>query len=137
MAYYDALKAEWPSIPGATTAAKLTALNALTVAGEAPAIVWAPGNELRNAIVAADLATLSTQQTGWLAFAWGTDPVDITSGSLAYTAAVSLFAGKTTTLNQLGVIYTKYSAAPQIPWWQANGYLRAFDLGDIAEAGLS
>ena len=26
---------------------------------------------------------------------------------------------------------------PQIPWCQANGYLRAFDLGDIAEAGLS
>ena len=82
--------------------------------------MWAPGNELRNAIAAADLATLTAQQTGWLAFAWGTDPIDITNGSLAFTAATTLFAGKTTTLNQLAAIYNKCAAAPQIPWWQAT-----------------
>lgn len=135
MSYYSDLAAKWATLTPGTTAQKLAQLNALTVAGTVPTTVFAPGHELRNAVAAADLAALSAQATGWLAFAWGTDPIDITSGSLAYTAAVTLFAGKTTTLNQLTAVYNKYAAAPQIPWWQSVGSNGPVSLADLQLAG--
>lgn len=155
MAYYHKLIAAWNDATqppagvtgtalavGMTTQKKIDAVNSWTVQVAAPSIVWVPGNELRNAVVPADLAALTADQVAMLTFAWGTDPIDATVGSLAYVAATTLFAGKSTTLSQLGAVQAKYAASPTLNWCAANGYPvngnnGNLSLPDCANAGLS
>lgn len=135
MAYYDALVTKWGTLTPGTTAAKLSQINSQTVAGPVQKAMLSPSSIL-NAIVFADLAALTQLQVTQLTLLLQGSQVDASVGTSIRTGIQALFAGKTQTLNNLGALVAPFDS-PQIPWWQANGYPRAFDLGDISTAGLS
>lgn len=133
MAYYDALIAAWPSLNG-TTAQKLAAANAATVSSPKKAIL--EPSAILNSIVFADLAALTQLQVSQLTLLLSGTTVDASINTPIRLGIQALFAGKTTTLANLGTLVAPYDNAV-IPWWQANGYSRPFDMGDITAAGLS
>jgi hypothetical protein len=135
MAYYDALIAKWPTLSPGTTAAKLTQLNATTVAGPSQKAILAP-SQILNSIVFADLAALTQLQVSQLTLLLAGSSVDASVGTSIRLGIQALFSGKATTLANLGALVAPFDNTT-IPWWQANGYPRAFDLGDISAAGLS
>lgn len=135
MAYYDALITKWATLSPGSTAQKLAQLNAATGTGPAVPAKLSP-SAILNAIVFADLALLTQLQVTQLTLLLQGNEVDASPGTSIRLGIQALFAGKTQTLNQLGALVAPYDT-PTIPWWQANGYPRAFDLGDIATAGLS
>lgn len=139
MAYYDALIAKWGTLSG-TTAAKLTAVNALTVASPQPAVLLI--NKVVNAIVAADLIGLTTNQLLALQIIlFGNSSVDGSPGTTVRAVFQSIFTGKTTTLGNLSTLVSPFDNAT-IPWWQATvaqgggGLLGAVGQGDLDKAGL-
>jgi hypothetical protein len=147
MAYYTALQTAWngatqppngvtgTAITGAmTTAQKLAAINTWTVPNPQKAIL-SPSAVL-NAIVAADLAALTATQVSFLTLVLQGSSIDASVGTTVRAAIQTIFTGKTTTLSQLGSLVAPYDNVTQ-PWWQANGYPRAFDLGDVSAGGLS
>jgi hypothetical protein len=134
MAYYDALIAKWSTLTG-TTAAKLAQINALTVPGPAQKAIISP-SQILNAIVFADLAALTQLQVTQLTLLLQGSSVDASAGTSIRTGIQALFAGKTTTLANLGALVAPFDSST-MPWWQGNGYPRAFDSGDIAAAGLN
>lgn len=138
MAYYDALVTKWGTLSG-TTAAKLAAINALTVAVPQPAIIAV--DKIKNAIVAADLGTLTTNQLLLLQlYLLGAGTVDASPNTTIRTGLQALFAGKTTTLANLTTLVAPYDNAT-IPWWQATiaqgggGLSSAISANDLAAAG--
>lgn len=149
MAYYDLLIAAWNGATqpptgvtgtglqaGDTTAQKLVKVNAWTVAAPAAKAILTP-SAILNAIVPADLAALTSAQVAFLTLVLQGSTVDASQGTTVRAAIQTIFAGKTTTLSQLGALVAPFDTPPPIAWWKANGYPRAFDLGDIAAAGLS
>lgn len=136
MAYYDALIAKWPTLTPGTTAAKLAQLNGTLAAAVPQKAILAP-SAILNAIVFADLAALTQLQVTQLTLLLQGSSVDASAGTSIRAGIQALFAGKTQTMSNLGALVAPYDTPPQVPWWQANGYPRAFDLGDISTAGLS
>ncbi len=135
MAYYDAMISKWNTLGAGTTAQKLAALNAATATGTAQKAILAP-SQILNAIVFSDLAALTQLQITQLTLLLAGSQVDASAGTPIRLGIQALFAGKNTTLAQLGALVAPFDS-PTVPWWQANGYPRAFDLGDVAAAGLS
>lgn len=135
MAYYDALVTKWGTLSPGTTPAKLAQLNALTAPATAQKAMLAP-SAILNAVVFADLAALTQLQVTQLTLLLQGGQVDASVGSSIRTGIQALFAGKTQTLSNLGALVAPFDSPTQ-PWWQGNGYPRAFDSGDIAAAGLS
>lgn len=136
MTYYDALIAKWATLTG-DTATKLAAVNAATVAG--------PNVPVPVLQVMAYLRTNNL----WMAIKASPTPgamaaVDYNSDPRVQTLDVSLpiVRGMLADLVGHGLLAQAASdevvamGTPTIPWWQANGYSRAFDLGDINTAGL-
>lgn len=145
MAYYDALIAEWPTViaalPAGTTQQMLDYLNALTVTGSPPTMFSVTAADLFSAFDAGE----------WMGLVGATDaatvikvgilrdilrlpgPIPVGAGTTASNFLFNFFALSPATL--LGL--AKLAVSQVQPWWQANGYPRAFDLGDIAAAGLS
>lgn len=135
MGYYDALIAKWPSITGATTQAKLDSLNALTQAGSAvPMII--PTYMIYNLIVGTEFAVLTAANQQLIRDILAMGTVDASPGTQIRTRIVAIFPNTTTTFANLSALAAKYDS-PSIPWWQANGYPRPFDLGDLQAAGLN
>lgn len=142
MAYYDALIAKWATLTPGTTAAKLAQVNAITISTAAvPAII--PVNKIVNAIVAADLLALTTNQLLTLQIIlFGNISVDGSPGTTVRTVFQSLFAGKTTTLANLGALVAPYDNGT-MPWWQATvaqgggGLVAPVQPSDLEQAGLS
>jgi hypothetical protein len=137
MAYYDALIAEWPSLSPGTTAAKLAQLNALTVTGTVPTSFFVTGDQLLNCINWTEFAALTAQQQSNL-LALCQVPGQILGGSgntshMAPGMFIACFSLQGATIAAL----TALAKGATQPWWQANGYPRPFDLGDIATAGLA
>jgi hypothetical protein len=151
MSYYTALQAAWNNVTqppagvtgsgllaGDTTAQKLAKLNAWTVTGSVPTVLSVTGNQILNCINYAEFKALpAAQQQNLL---------------LMCACPGLLLGGSSNTAFMVDGILLDYftnHAGPTIlalmalaqsttqSWWQANGYLRAFDLGDIATAGLS
>jgi hypothetical protein len=135
MAYYDALIAEWPNITGPDTATKLATLNALQVTGSIPTTFSITGQQILNCLDFTEFNTRTASQQ---------------TAILQLCALPAMVAGQNTFIGKLfASYYSNALGGPTItafialakaitqPWWQANGYPRAFDLGDIAAAGLS
>jgi hypothetical protein len=161
MAYYDALIAKWPSITGADTATKLAALNAQTVAGpnvDVPAhavvgTLMLSGSYLTLAKFAQGSFSGNTTHDNALGAAMmlmsiiGTPnaPQFKMSDPATYAQVKALMdailAQETATPGSTGFTQAVHDsllalASTSQPWWQANGYRRAFNTGDIVVAGL-
>ena len=135
MAYYDALKTQWPLLTPGTTAAKLAQLNALTAPGAQQKAILSP-SQILNAIVFTDLATFTQLQVSQLTLLLAGTAIDASVGTTIRAGIQALFVGKTASLTALGLLVAPFDS-PTVPWWLLNGYPRPFDLGDIATAGLS
>lgn len=136
MAYYDAFITKWATLNPGTTAAKLAQINAITVAAPLPAVVTP--TQVINAIVLADFKGLTqlqqSQFTNILQSGGGT--LNGSAGTLVRAWFQDAFSGKATTLANLTALVAPFDNAT-VPWWQANSYPRAFDLGDCTAAGVS
>ena len=148
MAYYTNLIAAWNNAtqppPGVTgtaltalsTANKIAAINAWTITGTPQKAVLSPSAVI-NAIVASDLASLTTAQVSLLTLLLQGSSIDASVGTTIRAAAQAIFAGKTATLTALGALVAPFDA-PQIPWWSAptGGALTSpVGLPDLAAAG--
>lgn len=148
MAYYTALINAWNGVTqppagvsglaltaGMTTAQKLNAVNAWLTSGAArPMIV--PTYEIYNCIVPAEFVALTTTNQQLIRDILGMGTVDASPGTSVRARIVAVFPNGTTTFTNLSNLARNYDT-PQVSWWIANGYLRAFDLGDCAAAGVS
>ena len=151
MAYYTNLINAWngatqppagvtgQALTGLTTAQKIAAVNAWTIAG--PAI--SPQIPVRNVIaviVPADFLALTALQLQELQFLLqGGDVVFAPSGGTVRSVFGTIFSGKATTLANLSALVAQYDAPP-IPWYSAanGGALNgAVSLTDTQAAGLS
>lgn len=119
MAYYDALVTKWGTLSG-TTASKLSQINGLTVQTAAQGSAVVSPSQILNAIVFADLAALTQLQVSQLTLLLAGSSVDVSKGSSIRTGVQALFAGKTTTLANLGALVATADAPITIPWWQAT-----------------
>jgi len=117
MAYYDALIAKWATLTG-TTAQKLSAINALTVMVSAPAHLNV--SDIINAITPTDFASLSSLQLQQMQFLLqSSGNVNASPSTTIRAVFQTIFAGKTTTLNNLAALVAPYDSAT-LPWWQAS-----------------
>lgn len=135
MAYYDALITKWATLTPGTTAVKLTQLNGLTAPSATQKAILSP-SQILNAIVFTDLAAFTQLQVSQLTLLLAGTSVDASVGTTIRAGIQALFAGKTASLTALGALVAPFDS-PTVLWWQSAGYQRAFDLGDIAAAGLS
>ena len=139
MGYYDALILKWPTLNSGTTQQKLAQINSLTVAGPAQKALLTPSSIL-NAIVFADLASLTQLQVTQLTLLLQGDLVDASPGTSIRAGIQALFSGKTTTLANLGALVASYDS-PQIPWATApvasggGGLVAMVQPSDLAAAG--
>lgn len=133
MAHYDALVALWAQGTG-TTAQKLAQVNALTVPAGAPVKALLSPSQILNACVPADIASLSPAMVTLFALLLSGSQVDASVGTTVRIGIQTIFAGKTTTLSQLGALVAPYDT-PSMPWWQANGYTGPFTQADLTAAG--
>ena len=140
MAYYDALIAKWATLTPGTTAAKLAQINALTVTTGIPLPCILKPSQILNACVAADLIGLSAANIGLVQLLLTGELVDASNGTTIRSVFQTLFAGKTTTLAQLGALVTPFDS-PTIPWWQGTiaqgggGLSSPVSSSDLAAAG--
>ncbi len=118
MAYYDALIAKWATLTPGTTVAKLAQINAITVAAPAQKAILSP-SAILNAVVFADLAALTQLQVTQLTLLLQGGSVDASVGTSIRAGIQALFAGKTTTLANLGALVAPLDS-PTMPWWQAG-----------------
>jgi len=120
MAYYDALIVKWATLAPGTTAAKLAAINALTVqlSDHNPALLTP--SQILNNIVFADLAGLTQLQVLQLTLLLQGSTIDVSKGTVIRAAIQTLFAGKLTTLGQLAALVAPFDVPSVIPWWQAT-----------------
>lgn len=135
MTDYTALITKWATLNPGTTQAKLDQINAITVVAAQPAILSV--NKVINAIVPADFTGLtSLQLQQMMLLLGGGSTVDASPGTTIRSVFQTIFSGKTTTLGNLSALISPFDSAVT-PWWKANSYPRAFDLGDISAAGLT
>lgn len=134
MAYYDALITKWATLTPGTTAQKLAQVNALTVTGS-PLRAFLTPSAILNAIVASDLAALTATQVSFLTLILQGSQVDASQGTTVRAAIQTIFAGKTTTLSQLGALVAPFDS-PTVLWTTANGY-PILTMNDTQNAGLS
>jgi hypothetical protein len=161
MAYYDALIAKWATLTG-TTAQKLAAVNALTVAG--------PNIDVGVSAVVGKLMLLQAYLT-LAAFAQGSTTGNTTHDNALGSAKMlmtmisipnapsfqmsdpntftavkgmmdAILAQETAAAGTTGFTQTVHDAllalcATVVPWWQSAGYPRPFDSGDITAAELN
>lgn len=138
MAYYDAMIAKWATLSG-TTAQKLAAINALTVAGPAVPMVI-PTYTIYNLIVASEFAALSAANQQLIRDILNMGTVDASPGTQVRSMIVARFPNGTSTFTALAALAAKYDA-PQIPWWQGSlasgggGLTGPISGGDLINAG--
>jgi len=148
MAYYDALVAAWNSATqpptgvtgtaltaGMTTQQKLNAVNGWTSVGPSVPMVI-PTYLIYNVIVASEFNALTAANQQNIRDILDMGTVDTSPGTQARSRTIAIFPNGTQTFTNLSNLAKTYDS-PQIPWWQANNYPRAFDLGDCAAAGVS
>ncbi len=141
MAYYTALIAKWATLTPGTTAEKLTQINALTVQTAAQGVAQVTPSQVLNAIVSADFLALTQIQLVQLTLLMSGGSIDASKGSSIRASAQAIFAGKTTTLNNLAALFAAPDAPVLAPWWSApvaqggGGLMSPVNLGDLAAAG--
>jgi hypothetical protein len=157
MAYYDALVAQWATLPaGDTTAQKLAAINAMTVAGPnvdvkvsavvgylgvnakmsglqkyAATAVAGTGNATAESVMAANELVAIMNCPNAPDFQMSNTAVYAAmAGMLA--ALVSDSASGITSSDQAALLAL---AATTTPWWKSNGYSSPFNSNDLVAAG--
>ena len=146
MAYYDALISAWnaggkpngatgTSITGGmSTQDKIDAVNGWLVSGDAtPMIVEA--HKILNAIDVTEYKALSAAQKDVVRLMLSMGSVDVSPNTQGHALLLDTFGTCNTTKANFVAIANTFKNT--IPWWKANGYRRAFDLGDAAQAGLN
>lgn len=134
MAYYDALIAKWPTVPGATEQDKLDNLNAEVVDGPDQLATLDPSTII-NAFDSAEYMTLTAMNLQQLTLVLSGINVDVSKNSNIRKIILAVFNGKTQTLANLQAVGVKYDKS-KIPWWQANGYTSTISHNDLVAAGL-
>lgn len=138
MAYYDALVTKWGTLSG-TTAVKLAAINALTVAGAAVPMVI-PTYKIYNVIVASEFTALTAANQQLIRDILNMGSVDGSAGTAVRARIVAVFPNGTATFTALSALATTYDI-PQIPWWRATvaqgggGLNEPVGRGDLINAG--
>lgn len=136
MAYYDAFITKWATFTGTTTQ-KLLAVNVAVATGSVPATFTCAGADILNAIDWTEFNALATtKQLNLLTMCAVPGGILGGSANTAHMAAGMILASFTTTGPTVAGLTALAKAVVQ-PWWQANGYPRAFDMGDVTAAGLS
>lgn len=152
MAYYTALTVEWATLTG-TTLQKLTAINALTVSGAAQDV---PASALVGYLAlqaklgtfkayaasppsGASLIAVTAAQELFAVLAmpcFSTFQTSVPEVLSALSAWINACASDDNTgITAADVTNILSLAATQVPWWQANGYPRPLDSGDLILAG--
>ena len=141
MPYYDALVTKWGTLSG-TTAAKLAAVNALTVSGSVPTSFYVTGAQLLNCINWAEFAALTAaQQSNLLMLCACQGQLLGGSGNTTHLADGMILAYFT---NLGGPTITALTALAQgtvQPWWQVSvangggGLNSAVTQADLTAAG--
>lgn len=143
MAYYDALIAKWATLAPGTTAQKLAAINAITVAGPAAPLLI-PTYRLFNAIDPTEFGALSAalQQRVRDILSMGT--VDASTGTNARALLQSIFqagAGNQPVTRAAIIALANSIENTTVLWWQATvvqgggGLTSPVGLQDLALAG--
>lgn len=133
MAYYDLMIAKWATLTGTTTE-KLAALNAATQALPTKMIV--PTYLIYNCIVPSEWNALTDVQRQSIRDILTLGTADVSSGTNVRNMILLVFGPGTQTRTNLVASAATFDNTT-IPWWQANGYARPFDMGDVAGAGVS
>lgn len=145
MAYYTALTTAWNGAQppagvtgtaltaGMTTAQKLAAVNAWTVAAPKAAIL--SPSQILNAVVFADLAALTQLTLTQLTLLLAGSSVDASIGTPIRAGIQAIFAGKTATLANLGALVAPFDNATAL-WTLANGY-PPLNANDATASGLA
>jgi hypothetical protein len=162
MAYYDAFVTKWATLAPGTTAAKLAALNALTVAGpniavEVSSVVgklmltqaYLPLSAFAQTATNSNTTHDNALTAAKMLMAMITSPnapafhmEDPTIFGTVKGMVDAILAQELATPGSTGITQSVHDAllalcATTIPWWQANSYPRPFDMGDVAAAGVS
>lgn len=135
MAYYDALKTQWATLTG-TTSAKLTAINALTISGSVPTSLYITGSQLLNCINWAEFNALTAaQQANILTLC--NCPGQLLGGSGNTTLMVDgmMLAYFTNRAGPTITALTALAQASATSWWQVNGYSTPIGPNDLIAAG--
>jgi hypothetical protein len=145
MAYYDVFVAAWnagglpvgasgtPITGGMTTPQKMAALNGWTIVVAQPTIIET--YKIFNALDPAEFDALSAALKTRVRDILGMGVVDASPGTHAHTVLLAAFGAATVSRAALAAVANTFKTVT--PWWQANGYYRAFDLGDCLAAGVS
>lgn len=135
MAYYDAFIAKWATAPPGTTAEKLAWVNAQTGTGPAIPMIVATYN-IYNLIDRAEFTALAADLQQGVRDIISMGTVDASPNTEVRKRMVFIFpTGKISNTNLTN--FAKNYDQPTVPWWQANGYPRPFDMGDVTAAGVS
>src|SRR5574337_1038616 len=143
MAYYDVLKAAWngttqppagvtgTALTGAmTTAQKLAAVNAWTVAAPAvPMII--PSYKIYNEVVPSEFTALTTANQQLIRDIFGMGTVDASAGTNVRNVIISIFPSATQTFKNLAALAATYDTQSQ-SWCAANGYPHSATAGALS-----
>lgn len=141
MAYYDALIAKWPTVPGATEQEKLNNLNAEKVSTGVDKLAVLPVSEIVNAFDSAEFVTLASLDIQKLMLVLSGGTVDVSKNSNIRKIILAIFSGKNTTLANLQAVGVKNDTT-FLFWWQATvaqggGELKSpVTHNDLTAAGL-
>lgn len=118
MAYYDALIAKWGTLTG-TTAQKLAAINAITVAGiQAPVIV--PTYQIYNAIDPTEFSALTAANQTLVRDILTMGTVDASVGTNVRNRLLAVFTAGAAPNTRAALTTLNDAFKPLIPWWQAT-----------------
>lgn len=123
-------------VVGDSIATKLAAINGWTVSKGAPDRALIDPSAVLNAIVPADLAALTQLQTLQFSLLLSGSQIDASQGTTIRAGVQSLFAGKTTTLANLGTLVAPYDS-PSWLWRLSVGFPDPVGTADVTLAGLS
>ena len=134
MAYYDAFITKWAQFTG-TVEQKLNAVNMATAVGTAVPMVI-PTHMIYNLVVGSEFVALASTTQQLVRDILGMGTVDASPGTQVRSRMMATFGTATVTRTNLAALAAKYDG-PTVIWWQANGYPRPFDMGDVQLAGVS
>lgn len=150
MAYYTALINAWNGATqpptgvtgtaltgGMTTAQKLAAVNGWSVTGTIPTTINVSGSQIANCIDKTEFLALAAQKQSNILTLCNSPGLLLGGSSNTSHILVGLLLDAFSPVGATITNLTALATASIQPWWQANSYPRAFDLGDVSTAGLS
>lgn len=135
MAYYSAFIAQWNTLTPGSTAAKLAQINAQTVTGSVPALVYCTGAQIFNCLRFSEFNALTpAQQTQLMQLCAIPGPL---LGGASSQFISPFFAAIAASMPQTITSLNALAQALVTPWYLANGYPAPFNQSDCAAAGVS